>query len=202
MWLSVHVFCGCSKLLESLRKELSLSAGKWHSLQAGFTQCLLSTHPHQVQVPVTHLRAKRFWIYLEIQVSELLSRLQRAAKAATSSAQLSTMQGPGIYPTPFVLPSSWSDPHSQISRQNYPFRTQESSEVPLGSKWNPVSMSLSFRLTEHARGQPWPAGDIWLTVVRWHYFPFFFPRDPTNTFSPPSGIVILAGTSQRSSFDP
>lgn len=119
VWPSVHVFCGCSKLLESLRKELSLGAGKWHSLQANFTQCLLSTHPHRVQVLVTHLRARRFWIYLEIQVSELLSRLRRAAKAATSSAQMSTMQGAGIYPTPFVLPSSWSDPYSQISRQNY-----------------------------------------------------------------------------------
>lgn len=197
----MHVFCGCSKLLESLRKELSLGAGKWCSLQAGFTQRLLSTHPHRVQVPVTHLRAmraRRFWTSNNSVKFTLKSRSQSSSadfsglqRLRPAQPSLSTTQGPGIYPTPFVLPSACSDPYSQISRrQNYhtPFPYAGVFRGSLECKWNPASMGLSFRLTEHARGQPWPVGD---TGVRWHYFPFFLPRDPTNTFSPPSEIVIL-----------
>lgn len=170
--------------------------------------------PHQVQVPVTHLRARRFWTSKNSVSSSPWNQRSQSSSADFVGLQrlrpaqpsLSTMQGPGINPTLFVLPSSWSDPYSQISRrQNYHtplFPKPESSEVLLESKWNPASMGLSFRLTEHARGQPWPAGDTRFTGVRWHYFPFFFLRDLTNTFSPPSGIVILAGTSQKSSFNP
>lgn len=165
--------------------------------------------PHQVQVPVTHPRARHFWTSKNSvssspwnQRSQSSSadfiRLQRLRPAQPS---LSTMQDPGIYPTHFVRPSGWSDPYSQISRrQNYhtPFSLSQSLQR---SYWNPASMGLSFRLTEHARGQPWLAGDTRFTGVRWHYFPFF-PRDLTNTFSPQSGTVILAGTSQKSSFNP
>lgn len=91
VWLSVHMFSGCSKLLESLGKELSLGAGKWRSLQAGFTLHLLIRYKcpwHTWGPGVSGLLKIACKFTLKSKVSELLSRLRRAAKTATSSAQL------------------------------------------------------------------------------------------------------------------
>lgn len=151
VWLSVHVFCGCSKLLKSLRKELSLSAGKRRSLQAGFTQCLLNTHPHRVQVPMTHLRARRFCLPW----NPGLRAPQQTSAGCKGCDQLS----PAVYhagswhiPQP-LCPSLWLERplfSNLKTKLPHPLSIRRSLQR---SRWNPKSMGLSFGPTEHARGQ-------------------------------------------------
>lgn len=124
-------------------------------------------------------------VYLEIQVSELLSRLQQAAKAATSSAQLSTMQGPGIYPNPFVLPSGWSDPYSQISRQNYhtPFPYARVFRGPAGIQkaWAPRSGQPN--MPEDSPSQRVTPGSLWSDGI----------TSPSSRGTPPTHSLLHQG---------